>query len=368
VQVTAAAERVANAPDGPALDLHEGLSDPRPTRCDRWPENLALLSSDGELVRGRCKATNQCDYCARLAAVENTEMLALDAMEGNAPEVWCVLTTRTATVCMKLFYEARRQVMKALRRRWPSCQYASLLEFTTGYSARSGGQRRPHWNLLLKGIPAAECATAEALIKRVWCGQVDASPAAQYVGVIAEAGGLMRYIALHFQKESQSPPEGFSGQRFNCSRGYFDGVTRAEARAEARDSLFEKRALRRALMLGLDGDQAEDHVDREWVQRINTSWRLYDPRSGIKRLAGDRNPAQGAPVRSEGPSVARECRRLEAQPGGGEGPSPGQVDPPKPPGVLIVTTTATREGVSNGRCDSGPGDVPYVRSRDPGPG
>lgn len=275
----------------PALDLHEGLShpaavelpdqdgrypDPRRGGCPRWPERMWLLSSAGQVVLGRCKSTNQCDYCARLAAVENTEMLALDALAGSAPQVWAVLTTATSTTDMSLFYKARELVLRRLRQRWPNVEYACLLEFTTGYGPRSGGLRRPHWNLLLKGIPVEAIDQAREVIVRIWCDHVDALPAGQYVGPIQEAGGLMRYIALHFQKESQSPPEGFRGQRFNCSRWYFTGMTRVEARGAAKESLWEKRQLHRALELGLEGDEAEDFVDRAYLLADGVGWRLVE--------------------------------------------------------------------------------------------
>jgi hypothetical protein len=212
-------------------------------------------------------------------------MLALDAME-NAPEVWCVLTTRTATLDMSAFYAARKQVIKALRRRWPATEYACLLEFTTGYGPSSGGKRRPHWNLLLKGMPASALAQVREIVCRVWCDHVDAAAAGQHVGEVSEAGGLMRYIALHFQKESQAPPAGFRGQRFNCSRRYFGDRTRAEMREDARDSLFEKRALWRALERGLEGEEAEDAVDAEWIQRVDTRWGLYsEPRPQLEHPA-----------------------------------------------------------------------------------
>ncbi|MGC2652120.1 MAG: hypothetical protein WA317_00635, partial [Mycobacterium sp.] len=283
-------------PDGraAALDLHEGLCTPGPAEvpgcdgryvdrrrggCLRWPERLWLLSEHGQLVRGRCKATNLCEYCARLAAVENTEMLALDAMEGDAPECWAVLTTRTATLDMAVFYRGRAKVIKAVRRRWPEAEYASLLEFTTGYGPRSGGRRRPHWNLLVKGVRSVDVDELREVIVRVWCGQVDAGEAGQHVGLVRDCAGLMRYIALHFQKESQAPPEGFRGQRFNCSRGYFTGRTRAEARELARESLWLKRQLHRAGELGLEGDDAEDWIDDQLAREGLPEWRLYaEPR------------------------------------------------------------------------------------------
>lgn len=298
------------APGGRLLDLHEGLStpaphelpgldgrypDPRPGGCPRWPAGLWLLSSLGERVPGRCKGTNQCDYCARLAAVENSEMLGLDAMEGEAPQVWAVLTTRTATLDMAGFYRAREKVTLALKRRWP-VRYASLLEFTTGYGPRSGGRRRPHWNLLLKGIPRSavdewrDSTTGETLhqlICRVWCDHVDAEPDGQHVADVADAGGLMRYISLHFQKESQAPPRGFRGQRFNCSRDYFTGRTRAEMREDARLALREKRELwKLARHTGLEGDELEDAYEAELAAVGFPEWRLYSE----KLEAGVSNP------------------------------------------------------------------------------
>lgn len=257
------------------LDLHEGISDPEPLGCQRWPVNWWLVSSLGELVRGRCKATNLCDYCAKLAAVENSELLAIDATEsGSAPAVWVVLTTRRSTLDMAEFYEAHRQLMKALKRRFPELEWARLLEFTTGYGRRSGGRRRPHWNCLLKGVPPEAVDVVRELVAKVWCPRVDAAARGQYVGVVSEMGGLMRYVALHFQKESQAPPAGFRGHRFTHSRGYLWTDT-PTARDETRDALFEKRALWRARQLGLDGDQAEDHVDREWLLRMESRWWLW---------------------------------------------------------------------------------------------
>lgn len=257
----------------PPLDLHEGISDPR---CSRWPENLRLLSDRGEVVRGRCKATNQCDYCAKLAAVENSELLALDALNGSAPQVWAVLTTRRATLDMAEFYRAHEQLMKALGRRWPGMEWARLLEFTTGYGPRSSGRRRPHWNCLLKAVSVDAVDEVRDVVAKVWCPRVDALPSGQWVAPVAEMGGLMRYVALHFQKESQAPPKGFRGHRFTKSRGYLWTDT-PSARLEARDSLFEKRALRRAQALGLEGDAAGDHVDREWIDRMDVGWRIFDP-------------------------------------------------------------------------------------------
>ena len=177
---------------------------------------------------------NLCPPCARLGAVETSECLALDALENSPPAVWLVLTTRLAESSPAPFYRARAAVMRAVKRRWPEAEYAALVEFTTGYGPRSGGRRRPHWNLLLKNVPADAIEELREVVVRVWCDRVDAKPAGQFVGPVAEAGGLMRYLALHFQKESQAPPLGWKGHRFMHSRGYFaEGITEVRKRAQA---------------------------------------------------------------------------------------------------------------------------------------
>lgn len=243
-----------------------------------------LLSTRGEAVRGRCHATNLCDYCSKLAAVENAELLWLDAMNGTAPSLWIILTTRTATVDMSVFYDAHKQLVKALRRRFPDLAWARLLEFTTGYGTNSGGKRRPHWNMFVKGIPATDAAIAVVteVVEKVWCPRVDAETSGQAIVPVEHMRGLTRYVAMHFQKESQAPPAGFRGHRFTHSRGdhpylWTDTPT---ARQDARDSLFEGRALHKAAELGLQGDDAEDFVDGEWERRINVQWGVYlEPKS-----------------------------------------------------------------------------------------
>lgn len=232
---------VADLPDGAAgaLVQHEGFSDV--ARCKRWPEGFYLLNeASGEVRRGRCKATNLCEYCAKLAAIENTELLTLDALYGVAPTVYGLLTTRTPTKDMSGFYEARRQIFRAWRRRWPAVEVAWLLEFTTGRGIRSGGLRRPHWNATIKGVPLDQLDQARDVMREVWCRHVDALPEHQDLQPIRSAGGLMRYIAMHFQKQSQAPPEGFKGSRFTYTRGYL-WLPAPQAREAARESLRRKR-------------------------------------------------------------------------------------------------------------------------------
>jgi hypothetical protein len=266
------------------------------------------------MVRGRCRATNLCDYCARLAAVETAEMLALDALEGSAPQLWLVLTTRTADVDPSRFYRSREKVWKAIRRRWPDAEYVGLVEFTTGYGLRSGGERRPHWNLLVKGVPVEAEAELRELVRRVWCSREDAEPWAQFVGPVSEVGGLMRYLALHFLKESQAPPRGWRGHRVVASRGYF-ALGRAEARARARRAL----RLKRLLWQGLELDEAEAELARRELERWElragapVSWLTVERREGVVPAA---EPAADLPARLA-PAACPQGRRARV---GRDGP------------------------------------------------
>lgn len=277
MQATTSALSVLQLADGAenaALDLHKGITDPGSLGgCKRWPDGLLLESTLGHLVKGRCRATNLCDYCARLAAIENTEVLALDALHGIAPRIWAVLTTRRADLDPASFYRSREQLAKALRRRWPSLEWSALVEFTTGYGANSGGRRRPHWNLLLKGVGPEDVAAIRDVIESVWCPRVDARPEGQHVGEIGQAEGLMRYLALHFQKESQAPPAGWSGHRFLKSRGYL-WLPTPQAREQARASLNLKRELWKAEAAGHEGAGALAIAEREAWERSELAWEL----------------------------------------------------------------------------------------------
>lgn len=276
---------------------------------------MRLLSSQGEIVRGRCRSVNLCSYCARLGAVENAELLALDALAGQAPAVWAVLTTRTASIDTRRFYKSREVVVRALRRRWPALEYAALVEFTTGYGTSSGGLRRPHWNLLLKGVPADDVDQVAEVIRRVWCEREDARPEAQHVGTVGEFGGLMRYIALHFQKESQAPPEGWSGWRFLKSRRYLATST-PEARIAARASLRHKREVWRALRSGLTGETAEAAAQHAIALAEATTWRVVDVTAA---LTGSTRPERGAAARSAGRAASAVSVPAPAAPANGVG-------------------------------------------------
>jgi hypothetical protein len=225
------------------LDLHEGISDaPAKTGCDRWPEHLRLLNhSTGELVRGRCRATNLCAYCARLFAVETSEMLLLDAME-DAPTLYVVLTAREH-LTRRATHAHLQQLRRAAKLRWPDVRWAVLVEF----------QKRGalHLNLLTKGVPISELEVFLDLVRDVWCARVDAGRGQQWGGVIADELGVVKYVTLHFMKSSQAPAIGWRGHRYSSTRDYLVRPA-AELRVEARASL----RLKRKLHAGLDLEQA----------------------------------------------------------------------------------------------------------------
>jgi hypothetical protein len=224
-------------------------------------------------VRGRCGSTNLCDYCARLKAVENSELLSIDGGRGWAPSLWAVLTTPSSSTSPADFYGAMRELRRAIRAAFPDFQAATIVEFTTGFGSGSGGQRRPHWNLLVKGILVAQAGELKALIDRHWCPRVGGDPDAQYVGEISQAGGLLRYLVLHFLKESQKPPADWSGHRFTHTRGYLWTDT-PTARAEAIASLRLKRELHRMNELGLFGQEAEDAAQLALYEASELAWEL----------------------------------------------------------------------------------------------
>lgn len=234
-QPPAPARSAGSAPAQPALDLHEGIVEPPPSKegCPRWPKWLSLQWTRGEMtgyVDGRCGATNKCLYCQRLYVVETVEMLTLDATE-NAPALWFVLTARehlTRKDCRQHLEAIRRSV----RKRWPNAEWFVQVEF----------QRRGalHLNLLVKGIPVDELEQAKHVVAERWCARVDALPVGQWGGVIADGVGVVRYISkmlAHGLKAEQAPPIGWKGHRTSQTRGYLvrpASVMREEARASLR--------------------------------------------------------------------------------------------------------------------------------------
>jgi hypothetical protein len=270
------------------LDLHEGICDPR-VGCTRWPEHLRLLNrATGEVVEGRCRATNLCRYCQVLYVVETLEMLALDAAE-NAPTIWVVLTAREHLTRQDT-YGHLRQLRKAARKRWPDVEWFVQVEF----------QRRGalHLNLLVKGVPADEREELHELLVTRWCKRVDALPAGQWSDTVADAGGVSRYLQktlAHGLKREQAPPIGWRGHRTSQTRGY---LVRSAAvmRQEAKAALRLKRELRRAIGRGLGAHDAELAAQEAVAAAAEVAgdWTLYEPRR--RKLPAADGPTVAKPV------------------------------------------------------------------------
>lgn len=247
---------VANALAGLALDLHEGIGDPRLCGgCQRWPEHLRLVNcATGELALGRCRATNLCPYCARLFAVETSEMLLLDAME-YAPTLYVVLTAREHLDHSHLKRHLT-QLRRSLRKTWAGIEWAALREYQ--------GRGALHVNLMVKGVPVEHVERFRRSLCNVWCSRADAEPVGQYVGVIADELGVVKYVTLHFMKESQAPGLGWRGHRFSCTRGYLVRPA-AVMREEARTSLRLKRKLWRGVSLEVALAELEADAAIPWA-------------------------------------------------------------------------------------------------------
>lgn len=254
------------------LDLHEGIDTP-PGRqgCLRWPSGLRLRNElTGQLVPGRCKATNLCPYCQRLYVVETVEMLTLDALE-HAPTIWLVLTARehlTRADCRRHL----DKLLRAARRRWPAIQWFVQVEF----------QRRGalHLNLLVKGVSPQEREQLHQLLSERWCQRVDAEPVGQWSGAVEDAGGVVRYLSkmlAHGLKAEQAPPLGWKGHRTSQTAGYLVRPA-AVMRRQAREALRLKRELWKAQQSGHDAHDAELLAHQALELAATSIWTLTTDR------------------------------------------------------------------------------------------
>lgn len=265
-----------------ALDIKE-VNGVKASKCTCGPLWMRLRNNTtGELIKPRGRCVNRCDYCATLAAIENSEMLALDALMGVAPTIYAVTTTPNIEQDTRQYREVIKAFVKALRREFLDIEYGCIIEFTTGRAGTSGGHRRPHWNWFFKGVGAADVERLRTIIERNWCPAMNANPGAQYVGEIKNEGGLFKYLALHFYKENQQTPEGWRGHKLRLSRGYLCKPT-PEMREMTRRAIEWKREMYKAEKRGLQGEEAESYVTAriefqhscEWERLTAAEWFEY---------------------------------------------------------------------------------------------
>jgi hypothetical protein len=154
-------------------------------------------------------------------------------------------------------------------------QYLGMMEWTTGESRRSGGYRRVHEHLLLRGVDAAAAAEVEARVRRVWERRTGANRVE--VRELRNASGATAYVVAHHHKREQAPPPGVSVRRLRHSRSpaYFaDGVT--ALREEVRRIESAKR-LQRATRRLVDWDYLngapDEVVDQELAAALGDARR-----------------------------------------------------------------------------------------------
>lgn len=270
----------AVAPRSGALALKEGIdtptsfTDPKARGCRRVPDWFQLVDvASGECIGVRCKATNKCEYCRKIAAAETVEMLLLDALSGDAPSLVLLLTART----FPRGEELRRtlcKIVRACRRRWP--------EFEWFVPRERQVRGELHIHPLVKHVPVSDSRELYELVTRIWCDRQDAEAlpfdrrreGAQGLEGVTEGQGLVRYLTkelAHSLKSAQALELGFRGHRTSQTRGYFADGAQA-AREAARRSLRERRLAYRLTEQG--GDPAllrellRQEQDREWVLMI----------------------------------------------------------------------------------------------------
>ena len=277
--------RAARAAQRP-LDRREGIATPTEEErgCERWPEHLRLWnrSQEGEraglLVKGCCKATNQCETALRKYRRETVEMLKLDAMEWP-PTIYAVLTAREF---LKKDDDLRRtleKITKSVRRRWPSFEY-----YATWEEQKRGAL---HVNLAVKGVPKEDAQAFGTVLVKRWCDRVDAEPAGQYVEEIADGEAVMLYIqkrvgeslarSRHGLKASQQPKGWRNKHRTSQTRGYLVRPA-AVMREEARESLRRKDRLHRAFRRCLEITDGHDPPS-EMVEHVYEQFEAEDLRA-----------------------------------------------------------------------------------------
>ncbi len=242
------------------------------TGCPTPKPGLALLFPDGRLIPLPCGRL-RCPSCSRYLAVVALEMVRDCSERMGNPTVAVTLTSVDPDRPLgREWSRDVEKVTKAMRRRAPAFEYLAFMEWTSGQAARSGGRRRPHQHFLGRGVEQDQAPALEEVVRTVWEGRtganrVEVTPLRQNERGIA-------YLALHHRKESQAPPESFTGRRLRASKGWW-GADAHELRREARDRLRTTGARNRVataliadlVMAGvdpyqLDGDTWGDLLDQ----------------------------------------------------------------------------------------------------------
>jgi hypothetical protein len=189
----------------------------------------------------RCKRSNSCPYCAWMASVENTLVVAHDA-RWRQPSVGMTLTTDSPDFTMDRFRWATAKLFRWLRTR-DGCaradgggrvEYLGLMEWTTG--ERTPG-RRPHMHALVKGLDPDATDELHPQVREKWSKLTGGSWVVE-CRPLRTPGGAIAYMVGHHHKREQAPPAGWSGKRIRPSQGYFERPV-AELRRHAKRTILD---------------------------------------------------------------------------------------------------------------------------------
>jgi hypothetical protein len=202
-----------------------------------------------------------------VTAFENALVVRLDALHAGDWPTWGLTTTTAkpwkpaiAEERQAMLRHAERMLFQRLRRDYGrQVEYLGFVEFTTGRSASSGGDRRAHVHHLVKGLDRVDQEQQLALEQQVsalWktytqeAWRVECRPLRTPIGAVA-------YLALHHHKHEQRPPRSWKGKRFRPSQGYFARPV-AELRDQARELIRDRRIANELIELwkvpdGFDG-------------------------------------------------------------------------------------------------------------------
>lgn len=292
----------ASAPTGAPLVSYRHKSPPR--GCPNASKHLALHYPGGPYIPLPC-GNRRCSYCDLQASHLLATMMWLDGLV-DPPAGVLTLTTVDPLHAEDAAFIQRcvEHVVRALRRRWPRLEYCAFAEFTTGQGSRSGGYRRIHFHVLLKGLPVEALPEAGKVAQTVWEARTGAHRVScEPIGTLQ---ALTHYMALHHRKPEQAPPDWWTGRRTRPSKGYYHLGT-PELKRQAKAELAARRRLWRAMQtLGPDAPAAlvEAEVAIMEAAATGVQWSLVEyfdhPKLG-PQLRGVRSAAVRVDARPEAP-------------------------------------------------------------------
>lgn len=246
----------------------------------------------------------RCPKCGAYQALINCGMVFLTSQRMGNPSSVAVLTTKDPEGAIERWSKDVEQVFRGLKRRWPHVERLGFMEWTTGLARSSGGKRRPHMHLLLRGLPRGEEQAAEQKVREIWERRTGANRVE--VETLRETECGIRYLALHHGKLEQAPPAGWSGRAMRPSRGWY-GTPAEEVRAAATAQL-RQRSTRKKVR-----DRLRQELEDSGADMGDVPDEIWDAWEDAGRRAEEENRA--TPVRLDRPPVDFGLLKLRAEAG-----------------------------------------------------